>query len=264
MRKERPEAACSSCGFVLPVAAKGLCRTCYQRNRRTGSPTPKPRVVRLCEVPGCGQPHVTKGLCELHRDRMRRHGSVDAGRPEDWGRRSGHPLYALWKHVTRSWQVDPVWEVFWAFVEAVAPTGERPFAKATIRPVDESKPVGPSNFVWREPLVSGSYGAEYSRKRFEADPDYYRRQDFQKRFGITVEDYGAMLKAQKGVCGICLRPESTIDHRMKKPRRLAVDHCHTTGKVRGLLCVGCNQALGNFQDDPTRLQAAIDYLAAHA
>jgi hypothetical protein len=44
---------------------------------------------------------------------------------------------------------------------------------------------------------------------------------------------------------------------------LAVDHCHTTGKVRGLLCSTCNTALGSFQDNPAYLKAAIHYLESH-
>ena len=59
-------------------------------------------------------------------------------------------------------------------------------------------------------------------------------------------------------CDICNEHHTTIKDRTGKS--LAVDHCHTTGEVRGLLCFGCNTALGRFKDDPTLLKNAIKYL----
>ena len=62
-----------------------------------------------------------------------------------------------------------------------------------------------------------------------------------------------MLGAQNGRCAICGRPETEAGG-------LAVDHCHATGKVRGLLCTLCNTALGKFRDRTDILRAAIRYL----
>jgi hypothetical protein len=73
-----------------------------------------------------------------------------------------------------------------------------------------------------------------------------------KSYSINLEEYEAMLEKQKGVCDICHRPPST--------RALAVDHCHSTGVIRGLLCGLCNTALGSMQDNPDRLRAAALYL----
>lgn len=81
-----------------------------------------------------------------------------------------------------------------------------------------------------------------------------------KRYGMTIDEYEAMLSAQGGLCAICRQPEPAIDPRTNKARQLAVDHCHTTGKIRGLLCVLCNQGIGQFRDDPQLLQLAINYL----
>ena len=64
-----------------------------------------------------------------------------------------------------------------------------------------------------------------------------------------------MLAEQEGGCAICGEPPKTS--------ALHVDHCHDTGRVRGLLCFRCNSALGNFREDPAILTAALDYLAQH-
>lgn len=61
--------------------------------------------------------------------------------------------------------------------------------------------------------------------------------NLKKRFGLTLEDYAKMLEAQNGVCAICKTPPASN-------RRLAVDHCHTTRRIRQLLCTKCNTALG--------------------
>jgi hypothetical protein len=79
-----------------------------------------------------------------------------------------------------------------------------------------------------------------------------------KAFGITPEEYAAMVVAQDGRCAIC-REEETATAR-GRVRSLAVDHDHETGAVRGLLCSRCNTALGLFRDNPALLLEAIAYL----
>lgn len=81
-----------------------------------------------------------------------------------------------------------------------------------------------------------------------------------RKYGITLSQFNAILEKQNHVCAICKRPERAIDPRTKKPRRLSVDHCHKTGEVRGLLCTPCNQAIGQLQDNPDVLHAAVEYL----
>lgn len=74
-------------------------------------------------------------------------------------------------------------------------------------------------------------------------------------YGITADEYDALYRAQGGRCAICRRATGA-------KRRLAVDHDHDTGLVRGLLCKTCNyKILGHLRDDPEALQRAIDYLA---
>jgi hypothetical protein len=97
----------------------------------------------------------------------------------------------------------------------------------------------------------------YSAKRCEI---IQIRREWRKRtgahrrhaYGLTVEEFNALAVAQNGRCAICLEVPSG--------RGFHVDHCHQTGRIRGLLCRGCNLALGNMKDDPHRLKRAADYL----
>jgi hypothetical protein len=79
-----------------------------------------------------------------------------------------------------------------------------------------------------------------------------------EKFGLTVAEYDAMLAKQGGGCAICGTPPDS----QKRKRILCLDHCHSTGKVRGLLCSKCNLGIGNFSDDVERLEVAITYLKA--
>ena len=78
------------------------------------------------------------------------------------------------------------------------------------------------------------------------------RREFHLRgkYGITSIEYDQLRVIQNGACALCFRTD----------RKLGVDHNHQTGKVRGLLCNSCNTALGAMNDDPDRLQNAIQYL----
>lgn len=72
------------------------------------------------------------------------------------------------------------------------------------------------------------------------------------RAGKTFAEVDAVYRAGNGVCGICGRRRGIRNH--------ALDHCHTTGKLRGILCHKCNVGLGYFNDDPKLLAQAIEYL----
>lgn len=76
-------------------------------------------------------------------------------------------------------------------------------------------------------------------------------------YGITLEQYNDMLAAQGQRCGLCGEAPAT-------DRRMHVDHDHSTGKLRAILCHQCNLLLGNAQDSIARLQQAISYLERHA
>lgn len=74
------------------------------------------------------------------------------------------------------------------------------------------------------------------------------------QYGITLAQYNTMLEAQNYKCAICGNEDEV------EGRRLAIDHCHTSGKVRGLLCGKCNRGLGLFYDNTINLAKAIEYL----
>lgn len=98
------------------------------------------------------------------------------------------------------------------------------------------------------------------RRWHENNPEKRREHKLKREFGITHEQYEQMLADQGGVCAICGADTPGVH-----VKHFHVDHCHTTGAIRGLLCHSCNTSLGGFKDDPARLRAAADYLeAAHA
>lgn len=84
-------------------------------------------------------------------------------------------------------------------------------------------------------------------------PAQYRKWILKSKFGLSIEDYNSMFEKQNGVCAICF-------HKEKQGKHLGVDHCHTTSRIRGLLCSECNNGIGKLKDDPILLQRAIEYL----
>lgn len=84
----------------------------------------------------------------------------------------------------------------------------------------------------------------------------HRRVNLRRSFGITPESYDKMLEGQGGCCAICSKPPVR--------KRLAVDHCHRTGRIRGLLCDLCNRGIGMLKDNPVSLRKAAEYLEKSA
>jgi hypothetical protein len=106
---------------------------------------------------------------------------------------------------------------------------------------------------------------EYVRGRY----DYDRERDKQLRqnYGITLAEYNVLYEAQNGVCAACKMPETRRAGRRKKIEDAApditpmlhVDHDHVTGKIRGLLCLECNTALGSLHDNIERIKSLLSY-----
>lgn len=93
------------------------------------------------------------------------------------------------------------------------------------------------------------------KKWIESNPDYNRNKRL-RSYGLTQEDYDAMLASQEHRCAVC--EEELVD-----TKTTHIDHCHETDKVRGLLCLSCNTAAGRLGDCPDRVQALADYLRLH-
>lgn len=122
---------------------------------------------------------------------------------------------------------------------------------------------------------------EYSRKWRENNRDRYnelqrehqarnkdkrsasnRRDGLMRRYGLTVEQYDDMYEAQAGRCALC--GDEKLNAKGKGNQgRLHVDHCHATGKVRELLCHGCNTGMGGLQHNPDLLEKAAAYIRHH-
>jgi hypothetical protein len=107
-----------------------------------------------------------------------------------------------------------------------------------------------------------AYAKAYHRRYYEQRRDEQRDQYRRLRYGLEPGQYDAMRAAQDDRCAICQRPETRLASN-GKPKLLSVDHCHASGRVRELLCVGCNVGLGGFEDDVDLLRAAIAYLERH-
>jgi hypothetical protein len=80
-----------------------------------------------------------------------------------------------------------------------------------------------------------------------------RADHLKRKYGMTVEEYDEMLASQGGGCFICARPP-------REDISLHVDHDHSTGEIRGILCFRCNNALADFQEDQHLLEKAAAYL----
>lgn len=84
--------------------------------------------------------------------------------------------------------------------------------------------------------------------------------NLRRMYGIGLEDYEALYLKQAGLCAVCKKPETSVHQGTGRVRALAVDHCHSVNKVRGLLCFTCNIGLGSFKDNPQTLLNAVEYL----
>ena len=114
-------------------------------------------------------------------------------------------------------------------------------------------------YIARQLKLNPSY--VYKEKKPKKVPDAQKRKDVikkskLKKFGLTIEKYTELLRDQNGICALCFLPFSETEY----PLKSCIDHCHTTGKVRGILHMRCNNMLGNAYDKISTLEGAIAYL----
>lgn len=176
-------------------------------------------------------------------------------------------LRVLWRKVQKQTAGITGWATFDSFAADIGDLPPAEGKKLVLIPARVDETIGPGNFQWHEQKSAWDYGTAegklaYSRAHRERNRNSYRDKELRKNFGIALIDYQSMLKAQGSVCAICGNPERRIRH--GKLTWLAVDHCHTTGVIRGLLCSPCNQAIGLLRDSPEVLRKAAAYLERHA
>lgn len=92
---------------------------------------------------------------------------------------------------------------------------------------------------------------EYKRN----NPGYHRKSMLERQYGITLECYDKLVEEQNNQCKICGK-----DGSLNQYGKLDIDHCHTNGHVRGLLCTQCNTAIGLLGDDEQRIRNAAEYI----
>lgn len=117
------------------------------------------------------------------------------------------------------------------------------------RTCEVEKPLTKEFFYWRS-----------ESKTFRTEcKECHKEREIKRKFGIDYLEYHRILKSQGYRCDIC---RSELES--SRYTKFAIDHCHRTGHVRGLLCTNCNTALGLFKDSQHRLDSAIKYLHKHS
>jgi hypothetical protein len=220
------------CERSIFVKKESLCQKHYSRLRRHGDPEAwkKPRRPE-CSVNGCAGRAAGHGLCDMHYRRQRRYGTTD--RPE-------RPTVC-------------------AVAECGLPVAAHALCDRHYRR-DRRGANGPRycRFCGGEiDQAVHARNAYCSPEHRAQDAAIQRRENHRerwlKRYGMTIEQYEQMLASQGGCCAICRTGEVPS-------RGWHVDHDHATGRVRGILCHGCNVSLGHFRDSVDLLQAAVVYL----
>lgn len=264
---------CTIPGCALTVRARGLCSGHNAELLRTGKveigPTPRVQLStkgKVCTEPDCGSPVRAKGLCTSHYNKKIR----SAECPGCGGRRTSSALYCTTCHLERFQEAPP---------EEKECTG-----CARTLPIEE--------FGWRR--TSGGQSKvrsrcrqcerdsakDYRASRRAADPEGYREQRKRERVGEEERLRGdperwmyRSLRQSARMLGV--DPQEVLDRyeevgnvcescgwlgEPKPGKRVHVDHCHTTGRFRGLLCSKCNLTAGHWEDSPEHLRAVANYL----
>lgn len=130
---------------------------------------------------------------------------------------------------------------------------------------EEAKQNGEIYYFNGKPCVHGHIAKRRTRTGYcmECQDTRVREQgrdySLRSKYDITLNEYEELLAKQNGVCKLCGLVEKAIDKYWKSVKRLAVDHCHETGKIRGLLCSSCNIGIGNLKHNPELLRKAALY-----
>lgn len=233
------DSECSVDGCSTPAKSRGWCGRHYQVWNLHGDVNYKRPTAQdsPCTVDGCQTKVHSRGLCSMHYRRNRIHGDPNAA----WVNRAASKICTVddcdKPQQSRTWcsKHYQVW----------LKHGDASYVRPATRGIDI--PHGTlTGYGWHGCRCADCAAVQATSSR----------KGNLKKYGITPADYDRMLDEQGGVCAICRREGSVEMY----GRLMAVDHCHDTGRVRGLLCTACNTSIGQMQDDPNRLMAAAAYL----
>lgn len=262
-RQRRAQRKCSIDGCGTAVWCRDWCRHHYRRWSLHGDPLgrPDPRVHRkmTCVIDDCKNSvsNVKSGWCRMHYARWQRHGdpririnnpappecTVDGcgKKPAAHGWCTGH--YRRWRLTGDPDTATPA-ERYRA--------RERP-GYQVCRQCDELLPLA-EFYMHRGKPVARCRGC--AKRYYDDNRERHLAAKAARAYGLTVDEYAALMADPR--CHAC-----GSDQQQSDGRRLHIDHCHATGRVRGLLCHPCNVALGMANDDRDRLLALIAYLDRH-
>jgi hypothetical protein len=196
----------------------------------------------------------------MHYARIKRTGSTDDPRLKGWGQKRDHPMYRRWQKLLKREQLCEEWKDFWQFVKDIG----TPVDAIKLRKLDETKLYGKTNFEWAKTPTKEEI-VKYQKNYREQNAREIKSTIFKRKYGISLEEYEKLFEQQNGCCAICKTPER-VRHRNNGKgdiRMMAIDHCHKSNKVRGLLCLDCNTGLGSFKDNPKIISNAVEYLKKH-
>lgn len=126
---------------------------------------------------------------------------------------------------------------------------------------DEMKPFSefPANKRSKDGIANSCLSCRQKHSQTPAERLKSRKSALKNKYGITDAKYKSVLAAQGGSCAICGNGHN-VTSKLGYAVKLHIDHCHTTGKLRGILCVKCNSGLGHFDDNLEGLMKAVRYL----
>lgn len=207
---------------------------------------------RSCAVSTCARPaYHSQEWCQSHYDRFKRFGDVRAEVPFQSKAPQGSKcsLGCDKPPIARGWCVMHYNR--WRLTGDPGPAG-RIYQKSNLgaeaKTCTSCRKVKPKSDFYADKRI-GDGRSSHCKACFS---EKQRDRTLRRKYGITAVMYDAMSEQQGGLCRICRQAPDD--------RGLVVDHCHTTGAVRGLLCNNCNALLGMAADDVARLRSAILYL----
>ena len=237
---------CLHCLDVKRIVARNLCKNCYEdKDIRYHYPTKDGRVMDgtlKCSVEDCSEPHKANTYCINHNHKFDKFG-------------------------------DPLGEAEHETKRKERLARQKQLSLDGLRECFDCKEALPfDSFTSNKGNYDGYGFSTYCKSCQKKRNDEYKKKfpwiiqykrwarRIEEQYGITPDDYYRMWSEQDGCCKICKGWFRGKTNGGSECVTFCVDHCHNTGKVRGLLCRDCNTGLGHFKDNTKRLEDAIDYL----